>query len=904
MNRLIVAAAIAACVCAVSAAPMTAEQKKAEAEKKAEAAKRAAKVKELLKEADGDAVHFIKWCAGWQKEHMEGVPHAEIVEMQKRYIAKLEEAAALAPKDLNVLNPLALAYLYKKDYAAARPVFERMRQVVLEGLGEKAASASVTNRVQVRAGAKAAYAWYGLVCCQMADGEGMDAVKKTLDDAARFNFGGTGRGQHDPASMMNTARSVLYNISYDRQKLPWHTGMKAFPEAQQAEYPESFVERGKYELDLDGLEEGSERVKFFTEKFTRLGWEKSEGFWSFLTPAFTVKVAASDPMPECAKLKDFQKREAYSLVVTDDGATIRAATPQGAFWGLVSLIQLADPETGKVRKATILDWPNTERRGFLGSFAGCHQTEMLLMMKANSISIQGAGPTTWNWMTPLEDALIAELGREAQAFGFECYYSITSYTMWDVMPITQPGAYEYLRDIVMHYAAAGLDVYYPYDDGRFDGSGYKKDVAAAGSAAKVDGKFVSKIYREVKAKYPKFRMIFCPPFYWGPDSGHAYPEDREAYLKAMGEDLDPEILMYWTGCMVKGFEKRKYQVDWFTKLTKHKPVIFQNGWSPHNLVSYAVDPLPYDAWDYDGFYTDIDGFHLNSWSPFHGIGHAQLCNILWKREGYDRERSVKLASDLLLGKGVYEVLRPGRDALSYFDKYKYGTLTVDILSEDAGDLERKLTVAKDAWKKACEMNKAQVGLYGAHYSAGLDWAGRVVKGAKNPPDMMKKYEADILATEKYAKEEVGYDKAKGDILVNALHLSESAKIGSYAGNNNTGKAEKRLCRFLRGAQTGQSAVAFSFECDPFPPSGDYELIINGLDDELPNFCTVKIEVNGKTVYEGQKDYSTKQWTRNSYVIPLAAMVRNNRVRISVTTPGTNPNGSPWFIVNYVLLRKK
>ena len=897
-------AVVATLVGVAMAAPLTAEQK-------AEAKKLEARVKALMEEAGKDSVSYGKWHKGWQKQRMEGAKQDEVLAMQKRYVAKLEEAERLAPENLDVLEPLGLAYLYKKDYKAARPVFERIRQVVLKKLGSSATSATPEDPVDVvkRLGAvramTAGYGWYGIVCCQVATGEGSDAVKATLDDAARFFFGnGWIRAQHNPGGNMRWARSTLYDISYDRQKLPCFTGMKVFPEAQQAEYSEAFVSAGKYELDLDGLEEDSERVKFFTEKFARLGWEKSEGFWSAFTSAFTVKVTADDPMPECAKLKDFQRREAYSLVVTDDGAAIRAAAPQGAFWGLVSLIQLTDPKTGKVRKATILDWPNTERRGFLGHFGDCTLTEMLLMVKGNSITLQGTPPTAGTWTTPLESALIAELGREAQAFGFECYVGIGAHTMWPSVPITTDGAFEYFRDILMYYAAAGLDVYFPYDDARFLGDGYKIDCERVGTAAKIDGKFLTKIYRATKAKYPKFKMIFCPPFYWGPDSGHAYPEDREAYLKAMGEDLDPEILMYWTGPMVKGYEKRKYQVEWFTKLTKHKPVIFQNGWGPHNLHSFCVDPLPYDAWDYEGFYTDIGGFHLNSVWPANGIAQAQLCDILWNRTGYDRERSVKASADLLLGEGIYETLRPGRDALAYFDKYKYGALTIEILKENLADLEKKLALAQSAWTQALEMNRTQVKRYEANYPMGLSYARRVVDGAKKPPDFMKKHELDIAATVKCAKEEVGYDAKRGDILVNALMLSGSAKLGTYGGIGVSGQKETRLGRCMRGAQTGQNAVSFDFECDPFPPSGDYELVVCGLDDELPDFCTLRIELNGKLVYEGKRQYETAKWTRNAYVIAFASMVRNNRVRISVSTSGTNPYGTPWFIVNYVMLRKK
>jgi len=64
-----------------------------------------------------------------------------------------------------------------------------------------------------------------------------------------------------------------------------------------------------------------------------------------------------------------------------------------------------------------------------------------------------------------------------------------------------------------------------------------------------------------------------------------------------------------------------------------------------------------------------------------------------------------------------------------------------------------------------------------------------------------------------------------------------------------------------------------------------------------------IAVNGTEVYRGEKPYEKDLYTLNRYVLPTAALMRNNRVTVSVETPGSNAAGTPWFLINYALLRK-
>lgn len=57
--------------------------------------------------------------------------------------------------------------------------------------------------------------------------------------------------------------------------------------------------------------------------------------------------------------------EGYTLDVTQDGITVRANTPLGAFWGTRSLIQVFRAKNNTFPCGTAKDWPNHEVRGFM-----------------------------------------------------------------------------------------------------------------------------------------------------------------------------------------------------------------------------------------------------------------------------------------------------------------------------------------------------------------------------------------------------------------------------------------------------------------------------------------------------------------------------------------------------------
>ena len=69
------------------------------------------------------------------------------------------------------------------------------------------------------------------------------------------------------------------------------------------------------------------------------------------------------------------------------------------------------------------------------------------------------------------------------------------------------------------FASIGAGNSVQLDDWRFLPEFHPVDKARYGTAAKLDAKLMTEIYREAKAEYPDHFMQFCPPFYFGPDGG-------------------------------------------------------------------------------------------------------------------------------------------------------------------------------------------------------------------------------------------------------------------------------------------------------------------------------------------------------------------------------------------------
>ena len=797
---------------------------------------------------------------------------ADLARMEKEELGYREELARLNPSNAAILVAFGDACVEAGDAARAASAFEAaLKLEKLSDIQQGDALIGLASAALLK-GDKAA----ALKHCK-------DLVDRKLNTAQRY---GT-----NPSSQAILALQYLAGYKLDGTKLPFYTGAKAFPTPQQAKYSDEFIPLKSVKLELEkGLKPDDPRLQLLKQKFDRFGIKFDD------KAAFAIRInTASEPQAP-------QKPEGYALSVTKGAAIINGNDKQGVLWGIVSLIQVIDQDKKAIRVCEIIDYPNTARRGFLEGY-WVHSLEFAIFAKMNSITAQTGLQLVYNegyrpW-TPLQKAIAAETARQFNEFGFDHYFGISGLAMYPKMPLSSERTLELLVERCSFAAAAGGHIYFPYDDGRYPL--HPADVEKYGSGTKMDAKRIDALYKAVHAKYPAFKLVFCPPYYAVPDGmgDTSYPDNRDEYLKSIGDYLDPAVQIYWTGPRVAGLEKPKEKCDYFVNLIKRKPAIFQNRVRPHNSLSYITDKITgWSEWHYDGFVeNDITMFHKNGCSSECTLVQT-LADYLWNVKAYDADRSIREAVAILYGKGMFDILDPGTKAMEYLDKYVYGAVTPEALTE-IPKIEECYNIANACYEKALAYNEFSMKNYPASYGRGVGFAKSLLAAAKNPPDFMKKYQANIEETRATAQKEVGINEAKGDIFKSPIDFV-GGKLLVY-----DNRCPKRFANLLYGKLAPAPKATARFECAPFPPEGAYELIISGQQEPVTGQppCAIKIAINGKTVFEGPSKFVHNGWSIEKFILPFDTLLRYNTLTIENIEDSSNPQGPPWFMINYAVLRK-
>ena len=655
---------------------------------------------------------FSCWCdyfnRKWitDKNSADPLPQAELDAISDRYIALLGEIVAVATNDARARLDLGEAYFFRRFYDRAKTEYETAEEILKKQ--------KRPNPLHV------CEAMYRLAEIKFQTGDREGAVGKLEEMIARgHNTTRRGNITHNWMYLGKNAHAFLTGATPCALGLPRWTGAKAFPEPQKADYTEKFAALADVAIKLQGVKPEDARVKLLIRKLEARDISATIGGKG----AYKVTLAL-DPK---AKV---ERSEGYTLEIGKKGAEVRARDLQGVLWGVVSFIQCLKDGEKAVRICEIEDWPDTAWRGYESTPMWGDTTEYTIFSKLNYAVVQ-FHPLSDGNNSPLNLYQCAELAREFREFGLRLCYGITNYTMGLGWAYCWKGYLSVQIETCKMFAAMGANIYYPNDDCRY--ATFVKDDESTGlKPSDFDAKHVLALFNAVKAEYPWFKMIYCPPYYWGPDLAARYPDDREKYLRSM-RMFPQDIDIFWTGGEVKGYRKTRAQVDWFTDLTWQKPTVGQNGTGPHNLLSYIVDETDWNAWHYPGFFEkDIKGYLKNSGTPKEGPQLSTLGDCLWNVKGYDKARSVRRAVAQLLGEKMFSILEPGLKGLAANDKYRYGRVTPEILNEDVEELKSRWVTASNCWAEAVKYNPA-VKLYG-HYDGGVKFSELIYKAALSPPD--------------------------------------------------------------------------------------------------------------------------------------------------------------------------
>ena len=500
------------------------------------------------------------------------------------------------------------------------------------------------------------------------------------------------------------------------------------------------------------------------------------------------------------------------------------------------------------------------------------------------------------------EAVVRDLqntGTSLTPLGIEWYVQLQNLS-WTTMDLQVRSKSEEDFQAVFKKACAVMDaggyICVMYDDLRFDLS--PDDVRDFKTAREADIYFLNKLHSALQAKYPQkpVKMLFCPPFYWGPDAANTYPESREDYLAAIGERLPKEIDIFWTGGRVKTGKKDKESVDWFSKLIRRKPLLFQNttGTEHAYWFHYFTDPIPaWRDWHYEGFFDDIDTFMPNVSFPGNMASQLTLADFLRNPKAYDPDRSVEEAAKKLCGVEAFPVLVELNKQLSFFDQFD-NRLTPSA-ARNLPAMETALAKCEKLWVQAQTAHPAAVEQW-----CGMGWCIHVQKTfvdtVKANPDLSK-FAKKAEESRQQAIQEGHFNPAKGTFL-SAYDFN-----GGYPAQDYATHCEKRLATWVYGARTNKHEMRASFVVEPWPAAADYQLIVSGQNDDREQKCRIRIRVNDKTIFEGENPFIRRGWSTSKFTIPGGALKRNNTLAIRNIEDSDSKSGPPWFMLNYAVIRK-
>jgi hypothetical protein len=558
---------------------------------------------------------------------------------------------------------------------------------------------------------------------------------------------------------------VKERLRTDPFMMPYYTG-RIFPTPQSAAYRDQYLPLNRTAIVVGKeVENAPVLAKLLTDRISRYGGSAEvvaspspphETIISLGETATAARVSGLPKVPE--------PEQAYLIhPATLDGKNVvilKGRDRLGLVWAIGSFNQLVHRQEGKTvaRAAEVSDFPAIPNRGYLhgnvdclgGSFGIAHSVLYNVTFKFNMPIYKHlcmhykAADDAWKhpekW-PETNQAQIRQLKEQMTPLGIDW--------IGGLHPIKGPRATMLSGsdddiNCLLHYAravaAAGGRFYLQFDDYRFPIN--PKDLERFGSARETDLHILNTLMEKLGSEHPGARMVFCPPFYWGPDGKHEYPEDRDAYLSALGQRLSPKVDVQWTGPRVKSPKVTKDHVKWITERLRRKPFYWQNT----VIVSHAynthlvTDPLKdWDAWYYDGFMADMGLYTFNGDFPGHATLNALIGAYLWNPRAYVAEEAVREAAAKLCGPESWDALVEVNRCLSYFDPYftwyytRIDNAGKNKMAQNMAEVDEKLAQADEALKRAM-----------THYPAAIQtWTGlaRAVALQKWTRDNVKREQA-------------------------------------------------------------------------------------------------------------------------------------------------------------------
>ena len=150
-----------------------------------------------------------------------------------------------------------------------------------------------------------------------------------------------------------------------------------------------------------------------------------------------------------------------------------------------------------------------------------------------------------------------------------------------------------------------------------------------------------------------------------------------------------------------------------------------------------------------------------------------------------------------------------------------------------------------------------------------------------------------MANTSFAKDEVGYDEAKGDVFIPAELL-----MGGMYVRGVDDRTKRKSCN-VKYIGIGEEAGG-RFSCEPFPPERPFTFIVVGKPWKK-NQPEMELEVNGRVVWRGGP-FASRGFKPREIEIPVDALARSNKFVLRNVSPADDSDRKA--VVHYVVIRRK
>jgi len=381
------------------------------------------------------------------------------------------------------------------------------------------------------------------------------------------------------------------------------------------------------------------------------------------------------------------------------------------------------------------------------------------------------------------------------------------------------------------------------------------DKAKYGTLEAAQMAYTNRMWEDMKALDPRMKLIFCP-------SAYTTKEMREhaEYTKYVGENLNPEIAIFWTGVEVCSPTITVADAQEAERLFKRKPFVWDN--YPVNDM-FPWRPLLSPVKGRDAKLAGaVSGFLANPMKQWEAnrIPMVSVAEYLNDPVGYDPEQA-RL-------KTLKEFAEADRPTVELLMKY-YGS---SFWGEKGFPPGPRFETPAEAQKLADDLRQLKADMTASTSSLNAMWL-----------DVKDTVEADLTQAEMIGEGPVARGKA---MTGGARDLAEKA-FGEPAG-------------LVYAKPTGKSRVAVELPVDELTSEPKRLRLFARNGDRLKP--RVKITLNGHAIADGMLEFSQSEFDVREFEIPAGAIGAG---KASLLIENLETTGSavmpPWFAVKGVQL---